>query len=92
MRLLFTQSAQQDLVRLREFIAKNDPQAAGRVSQRLLTSIRRLRDQPRMGINVEDLPGVQDFVAGNYVVRYTVLEDEIFILRIWHGREDRFQS
>jgi len=89
MRLLFTHSAQRDLMRLREFVAEKNPGAAGRISQRLLNVIRRLADQPRMGVTVEELPGTRDLIVGDYTVRYLVVEDEIYVLRIWHGREHR---
>lgn len=88
MKLQFTQSAQRDLVRLREFIAEVNPSAAVRVSQRLKKFIQRINDQPEMGVNVENIPGVQDLVAGDYIVRYMVLEQDIYILRIWHGKEE----
>lgn len=89
MRLQFTKSAQRDLIRLREFIASKNPQAANRISQRLKQAIQRLTEQPDMGVNVAELPGVQDLVSGDYLVRYTVLDNDIYILRIWHGKEDR---
>lgn len=87
--LQFTHSAQRDLSRLRDFIAEKSPQAAERVSLRLRESIRRLVDQPNVGVNVAELPGVQDLISGDYIVRYTVLDEAIYILRIWHGKEAR---
>jgi toxin ParE1/3/4 len=87
--LQFTHSAQRDLCRLRDFIAEKNPQAAERISLRLRKSIQRLVDLPDVGVNVAELPGVQDLISGDYIVRYTVLEDTIYILRIWHGKEDR---
>jgi len=89
MNLQFTYSAQRDLVRLREFIAEKNPQAADRISLRLRQSIQRLVDQPDIGVNVAELPGVQDLVSGDYIVRYIVLKDAVCVLRIWHGKEDR---
>lgn len=89
MKLLFTHSSQRDLVRLRNFIAEKNPQAARQIGQRLLNSISRLVDQPEMGIEVEELPGSQDLITGDHIVRYAVIEEEIYILRIWHGEEDR---
>jgi len=89
MTLKFTQSAQQDLIRLRKFIAVKNPQAAKRISQRLKESIQRLMHQPEMGVNVTDLVDVQDWISGNYIVRYTVLDSSIYILRIWHDKEYR---
>jgi len=76
-------------MRLREFIAEKNPAAARRISQRLLTSIKRLVDQPQMGVTFEELPDTRDLVVGDYIVRYIHIEEEIYILRIWHGREDR---
>lgn len=87
--LQFTHSAQRDLARLRDFIAEKNPLVAERVSLRLRQSIQRLIDQPDVGVNVTELPGVQDLISGDYVVRYTVLDEAIYILRIWHGKEDR---
>lgn len=87
--LRFTHSAQRDLCRLRDFIAEKNPQAAKRVSLRLRQSIQRLVDQPDIGINLANLPGVQDFISGDYIVRYTVLDDAIYILHIWHDKEGR---
>lgn len=89
MKLVFTHSALKDLKRLREFIAIKNPQAASRIGQRLKNVIQRLTDQQEMGVNVEELPGAQDLISGNYIVRYTTLGDEVYILRIWHGKEDR---
>ena len=89
MRLLFTYSAQRDLMRLREFIAEKNPGSAGRISRRLLSVMKRLADQPRMGVPIEELPDTRELIFGDYIVRYLVIEDEIYILRIWHGREHR---
>lgn len=89
MNLQFTHHAQRDLIRLREFIAEKNPTAARRISQRLRKSIHRLIEQPEMGVNVSELPGVQELISGDYVVRYAVLDDGVVILRIWHEKEDR---
>jgi len=88
-RLQFTASATRDLWRLRDFIAEHDPAAAARVSKRLGRTIRLLRDQPALGKEVEELPDVRELAAGDYVVRYTVREDAVVVLRVWHGRESR---
>jgi toxin ParE1/3/4 len=89
MKLQFSESAVQDLVRLREFIAENNPQAAGRVSLRLRQSIGKLVLHPDIGRPVPELENVRELIAGNYVVRYLREEDTIFILRVWHGKEFR---
>ena len=89
MRLQFTRSATRDLTRLRAFIAEKDPQAASRVSRRLGQAIRHLRDHPKIGRPLDELPEVRELVAGDYIVHYTIGEGTVTILRIWHGREAR---
>lgn len=89
MRLQFTHSATRDLIRLRAFIAEKDPQAAARVSRRLGRAIRHLRDHPELGRPLEELPEVRELVAGDYIMRNTLGEETVTILRIWHGREAR---
>jgi len=89
MKLKFSESVMQDLIRLREFIAENNPQAAERVSLRLRQSIGKLVLYPDIGRSVPDCENVRELIAGNYVVRYLREEDTIFVLRIWHGKEFR---
>ncbi|WP_419811015.1 type II toxin-antitoxin system RelE/ParE family toxin [Bacterioplanoides sp.] len=89
MRLKFTAVALNDLKRLRNFIAVKNPDAARRYSERLQNSIKRLVDYPEMGMTIEELAGVRELVAGDYVVRYFVKNDIVYILKIYHKKEDR---
>ncbi|SDU83440.1 Plasmid stabilization system protein ParE [Pseudomonas sihuiensis] len=84
-----------DLVRLREFIAENDPLAAARVAAELLSRIENLGLYPEMGRAVELAPSpkaIRDAVFGKYRVRYSAHTETIVILRIWHHNEDRTPS
>ena len=87
----FSVSAVADLQRLRDFIAVHNQEAAARVALRIRESIATLALDPAKGRPVENLEGVRELIAGNYVVRYLNLEDEetIVILRVWHGKEYR---
>ncbi len=89
MKIEFSVSAVRDLKRLREFIAVHNPQTAERVSLRIRQAIGKLALFPEMGRPVEELEGVRELIAGNYVIRYSYSEDVVFILRIWHGKEYR---
>lgn len=92
MRLVYSQEAVADLVRLREFIAEKDPSAAARVAEELIARIENLCLFPHMGVGVEAAPQpdvVRDMVFGNYVVRYSVHTEALAILRIWHHYENR---
>lgn len=90
MKLLFSKAAVSDLVRLREFIARYNPEAARGVAQRLRGAIQGLVDTPQIGRPVANLSGeIRELIFGKYVVRYEVRQHSLFILRIWHGKEDR---
>lgn len=92
MRLVYSREALADLIRLRAFIAGKDPASAARVATEIVTRMDYLRTFPDMGRAVYLAPepqAVRDAVFGSYVVRYTVHEDAIAVLRIWHHFENR---
>lgn len=89
MKLKFTAVALNDLKRLRHFIAVKNPDAAKRYSARLQKSIKRLVDHPEMGRAIEEPVGVRELVAGDYVVRYLVKTETVYILKVYHEKEDR---
>jgi toxin ParE1/3/4 len=89
MKLSFSELSVDDLVRLRKFVADSsgDPQ---RVSKQLIGLIRKLLCAPQIGRLIPELPGeIREMVFGKYIVRYAVIDDQVYILRIWHGREHR---
>ncbi|SNY97177.1 type II toxin-antitoxin system RelE/ParE family toxin [Halomonas sp. hl-4] len=90
MKLVYTDAAIDDLIRLREFIAAHNPTAAASISSELVGKIELLPDFPNMGTPVEMAPvpdSVRDMVFGKYVVRYSIYASAIIILRVWHGLE-----
>ncbi|NOQ45844.1 MAG: type II toxin-antitoxin system RelE/ParE family toxin [Desulfobulbaceae bacterium] len=90
MKLQFSRAAVNDLIRLREFIAEHNPTAAQRISKRLRGAIQNLVDTPRIGRPVENMAGeTRELIFGRYVVRYEVRGNTLYILRVWHGKEDR---
>jgi len=90
MRLLFSRAALSDLMRLREFIAEHNPTAAFLISKRLRGAINSLIGSPQMGRPVENIIGeIRELIWGRYVVRYEIREDDLFVLRVWHGKESR---
>lgn len=87
MKLAYSQEAVVDLVRLRDFIANNDPTAAARFAADLVARIDGLRAFPEMGHSVSQAPepdSIRDFIFGKYVVRYMAHGSALVILRIWH--------
>jgi plasmid stabilization system protein ParE len=89
-RLVYTDEAIEDLMRLREFIADHNPSAARKIAAELVDKVELLPDFPEMGAPVEvaPIPGsIRDMVFGKCVVRYSVHESAIIILREWHHLE-----
>ncbi len=91
MKVSFTPEAVADLKRLRKFIELKNPIAAQRIANELLSGIEKLKTFPEIGLKVIRAPQphlVRDLFIGNYTVRYFIGNNEIFILRMWHGKEN----
>lgn len=95
MKLAFSREARGDVVRLRAFIAERDPTAAERAARRLIQGIERLVRHPPLGKRVDISPDqiapeeIRDWLVGDYVIRYLIANDQIIVLRLWHGKENR---
>lgn len=93
MNVRYSPEAVGDLRRLREFIEVKNPRAAKKAAATILKGISQLKEFPLLGTKVERAPNpeaIRNLVIGNYLARYLVHETEIYVLRIWHHREDRF--
>ncbi len=92
MKIIYSQEAITDLIRLREFIAIKNPQAAQKVAQSIRKGISQLKTFPYPGIEVEQAPDpemIRDLIIGNYIARYLIHAKQIYILKIWHHKEER---
>ena len=90
MKIHYSPESVGDLIRLREFIEAKNPDAAKRVGSELLAGIGKLIIFPRMGLPVKSAPDpeiIRDLFVGRYTVRYLVSSQDIFVLRLWHGKE-----
>ena len=93
MNIRYSLEAVEDLRRLREFIEEKNPAAAQRAASTILKGLAQLKSFPLLGAKVSRAPNpeaVRDLVVGNYLARYLVHEKEIYVLRIWHQKENRF--
>jgi plasmid stabilization system protein ParE len=91
MRIKWTGRASSDLVRLHEHLRHVAPDAAARVVQQLARAPDRLIDYPRIGEKLDTYAPreVRRIIVGNFELRYAIADATIFILRIWHCRENR---
>ncbi len=79
-----------DLARLHDFLAPVNPRAAARVQQSLVAVTSRLLDQPRIGEKLVQYEPreVRRVLVGKYEIRYEARGSRIFVLRVWHTREE----
>lgn len=91
MGLVWTDKAASDLVRLYEFLAPVNRRAAAQTVQSLTKAPLRLLEQPRIGEKLEEFEPreVRRILVGKYEMRYEIHESRIYVLRLWHTREDR---
>jgi plasmid stabilization system protein ParE len=89
--LTWTNKAVGDLARLHDFLAPVNRRAAARVLQSLVSAASRLLDHPRLGEVLEQYEPreVRRLLVGRYEMRYEIQSSNVFILRVWHTREDR---
>jgi plasmid stabilization system protein ParE len=92
--ILLSPDAVADVERLRAFLDPTNRAAARRAIDLIFAAIERLQEFPDLGMPTADADVRQiviRFGASGYIVRYTVIAEtaDIFITRIWHGREAR---
>jgi len=91
MRLHYTDAFQNDLGRMYDFLVEKNPVAARRTVWNLRQSPGKLLSFPRMGqrLSIYHPREVRRFLIGPYELRYEIAGDDIYLLNLWHGREDR---
>lgn len=91
MKLYWTDKGLSDLTRLHEFLYPVNPRAAAKVVQSVAKAPTRLLEVPRIGEKLEQFEPreVRRLLIGRYEVRYEIQGDALYVLRIWHTREDR---
>jgi plasmid stabilization system protein ParE len=91
MELKWTSKALSDLVRLYEFLSPLNQQAAAATVQSLTTAPAKLLAQPRIGEKLEEFEPreVRRILLGHYEMRYEIQQSTIYVLRLWHTREER---
>ncbi len=91
MRVKWTSKALSDLNRLFEFLAPLNRQAAVKTVQYLTAAPMQIINQPRIGERLDEFEPreVRRLLVGHYEMRYEIQESIIYVLRLWHTRENR---
>lgn len=87
----WTSKALSDLVRLHEFLAPVNPLVAARAVQSLTVATASSIANPRIGEKLEEFESteVRRIHVGHYEMRYEIRASTIYVLRLWHTRENR---
>ncbi len=91
MEIKWTSKALSDVSRLFEFLAPVNRKAAAKTVQSVISAPRRILNQPRIGERLDEFEPreVRRLLVGHYEMRYEIQESTIYVLRLWHTREDR---
>ena len=89
--LRWTTSARSDLVRLHEFLEPINRRAAAQAVRQLVAGAKRIPTRPRLGQRLREFAPreVRRILIGDYEIRYELTVRDVFVLRIFHTREDR---
>jgi toxin ParE1/3/4 len=81
--------AQNDLLKIWSFIARDNVPLADRWADQIDAGFQSLAGQPGMGRSREELAdGLRSFALGRYDVFYVALIDGIDVVRVLHGSRD----
>lgn len=95
MKVRYSPESIDDLQRLVDFVEQNNPFAARRLAIDLQEGVNRLKRFPEIGLPVliaSDPEKIRDLYVANYTVRYLITDKIIYVLRIWHSRENEKNS
>ncbi|BAC89765.1 type II toxin-antitoxin system RelE/ParE family toxin [Gloeobacter violaceus] len=91
MQVTWTSKSLEDLARLHAFLRPVNSQAAAAVVRNLTAGAKRLERFPQLGTALPEFAprDVRRLIIVDYEMRYELKDDAVFILRLWHAREDR---
>ena len=91
MKVRYSPESIDDLQRVVEFVEVKNPFAARRIAIDLQEGIDKLKQFPKIGLPVLKAPDpeqIRDLYMGSYTARYLVADEIIYVLRIWHNKEN----
>lgn len=91
MKVRWSSKSLADVARLHAFLAEVNRPAATKVIRSFTAAAKQLREHPLSGEGLEEFAPrqVRRVIVGAYEMRYEVTEQAIYILRLWHGHEER---
>lgn len=91
--VVWSPTASRDIDRHYNFLLTQDATTATKAVQKIIKTGGSLAQSPYRGTIVQSLAGIRKLLVSfgkyGYVIHYTVIEEEVVILRVYHGRENR---
>ena len=97
-RVIVSKEARRDLIHIRNYIRDElcNPDAAGRIIRELHTAAQGLRNFPNRGRPLDTMISIHTeyryLPCENYCIFYLVSEEEVFIVRILHQKQDTLKA
>lgn len=92
-KVVWTRPALAALDRHRQFLAEIDPNLAVRAIQKIVEVAESLQTYPQRGAIIEQAPNMRKLIVMfgkvGFVLHYALLNDEVVILQVYHGRQQR---
>jgi len=89
MSVVFTRRALRDLTNIRAYIADDNPRAASQVAVEIIAACDRLEQLPERGRPGRRRGTRELTIVWPYVIVYRMNREDVEILAIWHGAQDR---
>jgi toxin ParE1/3/4 len=88
--IVWSLRARARLREIRDYAARDKPDAAARLATRIVALVEALKEHPYLG-RVGTEPGVRELVVGGtpYLIFYRVRARRVTITTIWHGAQSR---
>jgi toxin ParE1/3/4 len=88
--IVWSALARTRLREIRDYVARDKPEAAERLAIRIAAMVETLRNHPHLG-RVGAEAGIRELVIGStpYIVLSRVLGQRVVISTIWHGAQRR---
>ena len=87
MKVIWTPEALDALEEIEAYVARDDPVAAIRLTDRLFDRTQPLEDQPRMGREVPEMPGsdLRELIERAYRIIYRIEGETVWVLTVQEG-------
>lgn len=91
MKIKYSPESINDLERLVNFVENKNPLAARRIAIDLLEAMQKIKQFPQIGLPVSSAKSrnqIRDLYIQKYTVRYLITNTVVYILRVWHNKEN----